>query len=74
MQKTIDEIIRTRDSKLRLAAFAVMMQHGDGLMAKSPDYMVEKFLLCMELPEQYLEGIMDNENRFLFREWKKRWY
>jgi len=58
---------------LRLAAFVVMMQHGEGVMSKAPVYMEEKFLQCMQTPEKFLEQGMDDENWQLFREWKDRW-
>ena len=68
-----EELINTREGMLRLAAFVVMMQHGEGVMAKAPIYIEEKFLQCMQSPEEFLEQGMDDENTQLFRVWKRRW-
>jgi len=70
---TPKELISTREGMLRLAAFIVMMQHGEGVKSKAPMYMEEKFLTCMQLPEEHLDKIMDDQNKQLFREWKDRW-
>lgn len=58
----------------QLVAFAVFMQHGDGIITKSPDYIREKFNLCTATthPES-LQGGMDSENIANFELWRQRW-
>lgn len=38
---------------LKLAAFAVYMQHGEGIENKSPDYMIEKWNLIQSFREEW---------------------
>lgn len=70
---TAEELIRTKEGLLRLTAFVVMMQHGEGIRSKAPIYIANKFLQCMGLPEEFLEHGMDDENKQRFKEWKERW-
>ncbi len=59
---------------LRLAAFATMMQHGDGLMAKAPDYMLKKWgQISRCATAEQMMGLMDDENLERFAHWAYAW-
>ena len=44
----------------RLAAFCISMQHGEGIMSKSPDYLLEKHAIAMSLPADFLHQMFDD--------------
>ena len=51
--------------------FAILMEHGEGILGKSPDYIFEKFNACDKDPDPC--GLLDNDNLMKFRQWKDRW-
>ena len=55
----------------RLVAFAVIMETGDGIRYKSPDYVAEKYDLAMKLPNP--EEMLDTDNKAKYREWCIKW-
>lgn len=57
----------------RLVAFAVLMEKGQGILVKSPDYILEKWSLTQKSPTHYLTQLMDMENQAKYREYLKRW-
>jgi len=55
----------------QMVAFAVMMQHGKGIIGKDPKYVKEKFDLCMSTNNVvFLTQQMDDENRELFDDYR----
>ncbi len=50
--------------------FAILMQHGDGILAKFPRYLREKLESCQQtnIPEQLLDG----PGRALFHQYAKK--
>ena len=58
----------------KLVAFVILMENGDGIKHKLPDYIAEKFQSC-----QYHESVdtlrneLDIINQNKFDTWCKRW-
>lgn len=65
----------TKDlSATQLAAFVILMESGEGIIDKSPDYIMEKWRFCSGEPNlSYLMGIMDQVNQAKFSEWIITW-
>ena len=58
----------------QLVTFAIFMESNDGIMGKSPDYIREKFKLCMMTAKtEYLERNLDRFNQAKYTAWRKRW-
>ena len=55
----------------RLVVFAILMQHGDGIMSKSPEYIEEKYDTVISVP--YPEAALDIFNREKLARWMKEW-
>lgn len=51
--------------------FAILMQNGQGIMSKSPDYVAEKLEAVSLEPEP--EGLLDMGNQGLYHAWLRRW-
>jgi len=52
--------------------FAILMQHGDGVLAKHPDYMLEKLRVAQRLDEP--EVLLDHFNMTIFEEYLQKWH
>lgn len=58
----------------QLVTFAIIMENNQGIIAKSPDYIREKFNFCMSTDNfDYLLGILDSTNEAKMEVWKQRW-
>jgi hypothetical protein len=55
----------------RLVCFAVLMETGNGIVTKSPDYIREKYEACMKVP--YPAGLLDCWNEAKLEEWRTTW-
>lgn len=62
---------KTEVKLLGLVSFCVLMQHGQGIMGKAPDYILEKAEL-IKAPI-YLFDALDEDNRAKVIEWSKTW-
>ncbi len=51
--------------------FAILMQNGDGIMDKSPDYIDEKLDACERDPQPEL--LLDEHNRRILENWLSFW-
>lgn len=51
----------------RLVIFAILMEHGEGILAKRPEYIAEKFINAMTVP--YPENLLDLTNKRKFKRW-----
>ena len=59
---------------LRLAAFAILMENGQGLVDKAPDYIIEKYQSVMLVDEEWqLEALLDSMNQAKYLKWKETW-
>jgi len=61
---------KTEVKLFSLVAFCTLMQHGQGIMAKDPGYILEKAAL-MKAPI-YLFSVLDEENSTKVIAWGKR--
>jgi len=52
-------------------AFAILMENGEGILGKSPKYILEKFRGCFDYPKP--EKLLDVNNLQKFNNWKIRW-
>ena len=58
----------------QLVAFAILMGANDGIMGKSPDYILEKFEACTQFSsEPFLRALLDRQNVAKFDTWMRRW-
>lgn len=58
----------------QIVTFAIIMENGQGILGKSPDYIKEKFEYCMrESDPEYLEGVLDYVNQAKLHRWRDRW-
>ena len=59
---------------LNIVAFAILMENNDGIIGKSPDYILEKFdRYCLsENKDEYAWGL-DANNKQKLLDWTKKW-
>lgn len=58
---------------LNIVAFCALMQNTEGVVSKSPDYILEKFeKYAMQEGVAYHWGL-DRERQDVVREWAKKW-
>lgn len=61
------------DDVKRIAVFAILMQNGEGVLYKSPEYMVEKFEKAMDMDIVLIAQLLDRQNRAILDQWLERW-
>jgi len=55
-------------------AFSILMENGEGIVSKAPDYIWEKYKLCTVLRDDTeLKGALDVLNQRKFDRWLERW-
>lgn len=52
--------------------FAILMENNDGILGKSPDYILEKLNSAQFLDEP--ESLLDFPNMTKFTEWQNKWH
>lgn len=58
----------------QLVVFAILMQTGDGIMTKTPRYILEKAELCaLSKTRDPLRGLLDMQNCALYDAWIEEW-
>ena len=57
----------------RLATFAILMETGDGIITKSPTYMLEKWELVNKCPIDLLHTLLDPQNNTKLNEYLRIW-
>lgn len=63
----------SRGSLVRqLVVFSILMENNDGILGKSPSYILEKYYTSKELAEP--ESLLDSENKAKFDKWLKTWH
>jgi len=55
-----------------LVTFAIMMQNGEGIMTKSPDYIMEKWRSLQIHPGENA-GRLDGGHLALMNDWRNYW-
>lgn len=56
-----------------IVAFAILMENDQGVISKSPDYILEKFeRYCLKQEDKHSWGL-DGPNRIKLNEWIKLW-
>jgi hypothetical protein len=59
---------------LQIVAFCVLMQNGEGIKSKAPDYIRQKIRRCMMLgTRDDVRAIMDLENQRIFDDYFESW-
>lgn len=56
----------------KIVAFCILMQNGDGIITKAPDYIMEKFNRYIRYDEHPVGGL-DAGNSKLFIDWRNKW-
>lgn len=58
----------------QLVAFCILMENGEGIVGKAPDYLMEKYRACFRRDSrELLLGLLDGNNQAKFREYVKNW-
>ena len=55
-----------------LVAFSILMENGNGILDKAPDYIMEKYKMCMNIPDPF--QLLDLTNQSKFNQYMKTWY
>jgi len=55
-----------------LVAFSILMENNDGILGKSPKYMMEKYDYCTKM--EHPESMLDSVNAAKFNEYMERWF
>jgi hypothetical protein len=59
---------------LNIVAFCCLMENTDGIMGKSPDYILEKYhRYCEGTGEEFRWGLHPVLYEGLFKKWAERW-
>ena len=59
---------------INIAAFLALMQNGEGLIDKSPDYIMEKFARYALSPDPHAIDVgLDSTRRALVADWATKW-
>jgi len=54
-----------------LVVFAILMENGDGIVDKSPEYIMEKYQMSLILEDP--KKLLDPGNLRKFEAWLKKW-
>lgn len=79
LRKAYEETLKNKnmetDRLLNLIAFCVLMQNKDGILGKSPDYVLEKYDRFLDKGFTDLENYwgLDAENIAKVEVWYKKW-
>lgn len=58
----------------QLVVFAILMQHGEGVISKAPSYILEKAASCERLKTRdRLRSLLDPETDALYLDWLGLW-
>ena len=55
----------------RLVIFSILMENGEGILNKSPEYVAEKFHSAMNVP--YPLELLDWSNKLKFDRYRAQW-
>jgi len=55
----------------RLVVFAVLMETGEGIVSKSPEYILEKYYSALSV--RFPENLLDLQNKTKFERWMDKW-
>ena len=58
---------------LNLVAFSILMQNGEGVLDKSPSYVLEKFKRYVESGGEDCMSGLDGKNKLKFVTWVLKW-
>lgn len=57
-----------------LVVFSILMENGQGIRAKSPDHIYEKYNYLMDCKDEYnMVAILDNDNKAKYDQYVKTW-
>lgn len=66
--------MRDKPTLQQLVAFSILMENGQGIVGKSPDYITEKFdIACICGDNNELRGMLDIINQAKFNAWLGTW-
>jgi hypothetical protein len=57
----------------KLVTFAILMESGEGVRAKAPSYVAEKWSLVMSCPENLLPTLLDIWNQKKYEKYCRQW-
>lgn len=63
-----------KEKLLNIIAFCALMENNDGIIGKSPDYIIEKFnRYCLSEEGEYAWGL-DAIRQKIVQDWKEKWF
>ena len=65
--------LREPKSLKTLIAFCVLMEQGEGILSKSPSYVLEKWELATLHPTDLLPTMLDQQNQAKFKRYLHYW-
>ena len=58
----------------RLVVFSILMQNGQGIKGKAPNYIDWKYSFLMGCEdERWMRGILDTVNQAIYDQWVETW-
>jgi len=64
----------TRKKLLNIVAFCALIENNEGIMGKSPDYLIEKFKrYCLSDFEEEYEWGLDSIRKKIVKNWEEKW-
>jgi len=73
MELTNEQREKARAMLINLVAFCTLMENGNGILGKSPDYVMEKFQRYVGKSDDSWKWGLDNNNQSKVRQWIERW-
>lgn len=64
----------TQNELKNLIVFCILMENNDGILGKSPDYIIEKFERYANRNDDSYNWGMDRNNQKKFDDYIKKWY
>jgi predicted transposase YdaD len=66
----------TKEGKMQLESlvmFCILMENNEGILGKSPDYILEKFNRASQSEGEEMLGALDAKNQAKYQDWKQLW-
>ncbi len=67
LKNQFKQMIKSKEFLRRLVIFSILMEANEGIVSKSPKYILETFNLVMTVP--YPENLLDFSNKAKLDEW-----
>ena len=58
---------------MALVVFSILMENGQGIVSKAPDYIEEKYRTATSLDIEFLPNMLDTANQARLERWTEIW-